>query len=97
MRDKVRELKVKTKHSEDAKAVIEDLKRLLAQAEDGKTNGLIYIISRDTDDGVEYDDGAAGLYERRATDAVGQLDVVKLKYLRLALDGIPCDQTAFLR
>lgn len=97
MHNKVSELKVKAKLSDDAKAVVEELKRLLAQAQDGKTKGLLYIVSREEGDGDVYDDGAAGLYQRRSTDAVGQLDVVKLKYLRRALDGMPNEQSAFLR
>jgi hypothetical protein len=92
---KIRELRraVRTKLSEDAKAVIAELKKLLTQAEDGHTNGILYIISRSEPEGAEYADGIAGMYERFPTDAVGQLDVVKLKYQRRALDGFNHEQT----
>lgn len=78
---------VKNKLTEDGEAVVAELKKILAEAEAGKVNGLIYIISRIEPEGHEYVDGAAGVYTRFPTDAVGQLEVVKLKFTRLALDG----------
>jgi hypothetical protein len=72
---------------EDAKAITAELQKLLAEAEAGKIIGFLYIVSKIDGEGTEFVDGSAGVYNRYPTDAVGQIEVVKLKHVRRALDG----------
>jgi hypothetical protein len=79
--------RVKANISEDSIAVVNELRRLLAEAEQGKIKGLTYVTHYGDDKG--YDVGIEGWYKQYPTDAVGQLEILKLKLLRMALDGSP--------
>lgn len=77
--------KVKANISEEAQAVVDELRKLLKEAEKGRITGLAYVINHSDESG--YDMGVVGWYQSYPTDALGQLSVLRLKIERMALDG----------
>ena len=69
--------------SEDKQAVVDKLKEILGRAEAGKISGLCFNVAN-----VDHTYVAAcvGCYDKYPTDALGPLDVLKLKLTRKALD-----------
>jgi hypothetical protein len=69
--------------SEDKQAVVDKLRELLERAEEGKITGLCFSVSN-VDKTFEAE--CVGCYDKYPTDALGPLDVLKLKLTRKALD-----------
>jgi len=69
--------------SEDKQAVVDKLRELLEKAEDGKLTGLCFSVANVD---KTYEAACVGCYDKYPTDALGPLDVLKLKLTRKALD-----------
>lgn len=69
--------------SDDCRAVSDSLRELLQRAEEGKIHGLCFSI---VNEDHTYEAECVGSYDRFPTDALGPLEVLKLKLTRKALD-----------
>lgn len=69
--------------SADKQSVVDKLKELLERAEKGEIHGLCFSVSNEDS---TYEADCVGCYEKYPTDALGPLDVLKLKLTRKALD-----------
>ncbi len=70
--------------SDESKAVIELLRAYLKKAESGVVHGVCITAANDDQ---TFDCECAGSYDKYPTDALGPIEVLKLKILRKALDG----------
>lgn len=70
--------------SEETQAVIKALRKHLKRAEEGKIHGMCFTWANDDQ---TYDGEAVGSYDKYPSEAIGPLEVLKLKITRMALDG----------
>jgi hypothetical protein len=68
--------------SEDTKACLRQLRELTRRAEQGKLHGLCFTAANND---RTYDAEVVGSYESYPTDAIGQVEVLKLKLTRSAM------------
>lgn len=71
------------KLSTDTQAVIRSLRRYLERAEAGKIHGMCFTSANDDQ---TYDIESAGSYKKYPSEAIGPIEVLKLKMARKALD-----------
>lgn len=71
------------KLSAETQAVIKALRRYLERAEAGKIHGMCFTSANDDQ---TYDVESVGSYDKYPSEAIGPLEVLKLKITRKALD-----------
>lgn len=71
------------KLSAETQAVIRALQRYIKRAEAGKIHGMCFTSANDDQ---TYDIESVGSYEKYPSEAIGSLEVLKLKLTRKALD-----------